>query len=111
MGGNLPKNFPVIDKLKDGVATSIKSIDLTVGSYNNGNGLLNTLTGYINKLSSFTGGKRSDFIVKQGIDFTRKALEVAIQPGKATAQQWQQINKAIEYANSQNINFIIRFIH
>ena len=111
LGGNLPKNFPVIDKLKDGVATSIKSIDLTVGSYNNGNGLLNTLTGYINKLSSFTGGKRSDFIVKQGIDFTRKALEVAIQPGKATAQQWQQINKAIEYANSQNINFIIRFIH
>lgn len=69
------------------------------------------MTGYINKLIRFKGRIWAKVPAIQGQDFTRKVLEVAIQPGKATAQQWQQINKAIEYANSLNINFIIRFIH
>jgi RHS repeat-associated protein len=111
LGGNLPKNFPVIDKLQNGVATSIKSVDLTAKTYNKGNGLLNTLTGYVNKLSNFTQGQRGNFTVLEGVDFTRKTLDVAIQPGRATAQQWEQIGKAMKYAKSQGIEFIIRFIH
>jgi RHS repeat-associated protein len=43
LGGNLPTNFPVIDKLAKGVATSIKSIDLTAKSYQRNGALLGTL--------------------------------------------------------------------
>lgn len=110
LGGNLPKNFPVIDKLENGVATSIKSIDLTADTYNKGNGLLNTLNGYINKLANFTQGKIGNFTVQEGEDFTKKAIEVAIQPGKASLTQWEQVGKAMQTAKDQGIDFQIKFI-
>ena len=110
LGGNLPKNFPVIDKLENGVATSIKSLDLTAKSYNNGNGLYNTLKGYVNKLDNFTGATRGERTVEEGIDYTSKVLQVAIEPGKATLNQWEQIGKAMNYAKEQGIGFNLQFI-
>lgn len=110
LGGNLPTNFPVIDKLSGGVATSIKSVDLTAKTYNTGNGLFNTLKGYVNTLSNFNGGKLSGVVVEQGVDFTSKTLEVAIQPGKASLAQWEQIAKAMEYAKTQGIEFSLKFV-
>jgi RHS repeat-associated protein len=110
LGGNLPDNFPVIDKLKDGVATSIKSIDVTLDSYTKGNGLLNTLNGYINKLDNFSTGSLSGVTVTEGVNFTTKSLEVAIQPGKATLSQWEQIGKAMEIAKGKDIEFKLQFI-
>jgi RHS repeat-associated protein len=110
LGGNLPKGFPVIDKLVDGVATSIKSIDLTAQSYTKGNGLLNTLKGYINKLDDFTTATRGGVTVTEGVNFESKALDVAIQPGKATLSQWEQIGKAMQYAKDNNIQFNLQFV-
>ena len=110
LGGNLPANFPVIDKLNDGVATSIKSIDVTLDSYTKGNGLLNTLNGYINKLDNFSTGSLSGVTVTEGVNFTNKALEVAIQPGKATLAQWDQIGKAMQNAKDKGIEFKLQFI-
>ena len=110
LGGNLPKNFPVIDKLENGVATSIKSIDVTAKSYNTGNGLFNTLKGYVNTLNSFTRGELSGVVAEQGVNFTSKTLEVAIQPGKASLNQWEQIAKAMEYAKNQGIEFSLKFV-
>lgn len=110
LGGNLPANFPVIDKLENGIATSIKSIDVTLSSYNKGNGLLNTLNGYINKLSNFTSGTHSGFTVEQGVNFTSKSLEVAIQPGKASLSQWEQIAQAMKNAKEVGIDFKLQFI-
>jgi filamentous hemagglutinin len=53
LGANLPQNFPVIDKFNwdTGVATSIKSIDLTAPSYQNMSTLSNTLNGYVNSVA------------------------------------------------------------
>jgi RHS repeat-associated protein len=110
LGGNLPANFPVIDKIENGVATSIKSVDLGAKTYNQGNGLLNTFKGYVNTLNNFTEGSLSGVTARQGIEFTSKSLEVGIQPGKATLQQWEQIGKAMEYAKNQNIQFNLRFL-
>lgn len=110
LGGNLPANFPTIDKLESGIATSIKSIDVTLSSYNKGNGLLNTLNGYIKSLSEFTGTTRSGLTLKQGVDFTSKSLEVAIQPGKASLAQWEQISQAMKNAKDAGISFKIQFI-
>jgi RHS repeat-associated protein len=110
LGGDLPNGFPIIDKVKDGVATSIKSIDVTLSSYNKGNGLLNTLNGYINKLSDFTKGSRGGVTFEQGVDFTSKSLEVAIQPGKASLAQWEQISQAMKNAKNAGIDFKLQFI-
>jgi RHS repeat-associated protein len=111
LGGNLPKNFPVIDKLLNGTATSIKSIDLTAKSYKQGNGLFNTLTGYINKLDNFSIGRQGDYVVKEGVDFTRKTLEIAIEPGKATLSKWEQIGNAMKYAKGKGIDFKLQFVN
>jgi len=110
LGGNLPANFPVIDKLENGVATSIKSLDLTADSYTKGNGVLNTLNGYINKLDNFSTGSLSGVTVTQGVNFTTKTLEVGIQPGKATLGQWEQIGKAMQSAKDKGIDFKLQFI-
>ncbi len=110
LGGNLPKNFPVIDKLVDGVATSIKSVDLTAKSYNEGNGLLSTLKGYVNKLDNFTTATREGVTATEGVNFTSKSLRVAIEPGKASLQQWEQISEAIKYAKDKGINFNLQFV-
>lgn len=109
LGGNLPKAFPVIDKFVDGVATSIKSIDLTVDTYSKGNNLLNTLNGYINKLDNFTYGSREGVTIGSS-DITSKVLEVAIQSGKATLGQWEQISKAMQNAKDKGIQFNLQFI-
>ncbi len=109
LGGNLPKAFPVIDKFVDGVATSIKSIDLTADTYSKGNNLLNTLNGYTNKLDNFTGATREGVTVGSG-DITSKVLQVAIQPGKASLGQWEQISKAMQHAKDNGVQFNLQFI-
>ncbi len=109
LGGNLPKAFPVIDKFVDGVATSIKSVDLTAETYGKGNNLLNTLKGYVNKLDNFDGARFAGANVRSS-DIVSKALEVAVQPGKATVSQWEQIGKAMQYAKDNGIEFNLRFI-
>ncbi len=104
-------NFPVIDKIQDGAATSIKSLDLTGKSYQKGNNLLNTLKGYINKLDNFGGRVEwAGDVVEEGVDYTSKTLELAVETGQGTAEQWEQIGKAIDYALEKDINFSIRFI-
>ncbi|MEZ2442811.1 DUF6443 domain-containing protein [Chitinophaga sp. RCC_12] len=110
LGGNLPENFPVIDKLSGGVATSIKSIDLTMPSYQKSSSLFSKLKGYINQLDNFTDARWDGVAVTQGVDYTSKTLEIAIQPGKATLDQWEAIGKAIEYGNKQGVGVKIRFL-
>jgi RHS repeat-associated protein len=109
LGGNLPYGFQTIDKVANGVATSIKSIDVTAKSYQKNGAILSKLKGYINDLAGFTRGERGGVVVRQGIEFESKAIEVAIQPGKASLSQWEQIGKAMKYAKDQGIEFSLKF--
>ncbi|WP_394344694.1 endonuclease toxin domain-containing protein [Flavobacterium restrictum] len=104
------RNFPTIDKIENGVATSIKSMDLTATSYQKGNSVLNTLKGYVDSLSSFSSKTWGGTAVTQGESYTSKALELAVQSGKGSEAQWGQINQAIQYALDKDINVTIRFI-
>jgi RHS repeat-associated protein len=110
LGGNLPTNFPVIDKLSNGVATSIKSIDVTAKSYGKNGALLSTLKGYVNDLSNFSGATYGRTTITEGIDFTSKSLQVAIQPGKASLGQWEQISKAMKYAKDNGVQFNLQLV-
>jgi hypothetical protein len=55
LGGNLPASFPTIDRFENGVATSIKSVDLSASTYQSTSRLTSTLTGYVNKVAGFDG--------------------------------------------------------
>jgi len=48
--------------------------------------------------------------VTQGESYTSKALELAVQTGKGSESQWNQISQAINYALEKDINVTIRFI-
>jgi filamentous hemagglutinin len=52
---DLVENFPVIDKFENGVATSIKSIDLFSKTYQNTGTLMKTVQGYVNTLNNWQG--------------------------------------------------------
>ena len=51
MGNNLGHNFPTIDKVENGVVTSVKSRDLGAKTYQNGNKLEKVIVKDINKVS------------------------------------------------------------
>ena len=55
MGNNLGHNFPTIDKVENGVVTSVKSRDLGAKTYQNGNKLEKVIVKDINKVSGFIG--------------------------------------------------------
>jgi filamentous hemagglutinin len=64
LGKNLPGNFKTIDKFEDGVATSIKSLDLKAKSYESISTLNRTVKGYIDKMAAYKGGTWSDIEIK-----------------------------------------------
>ena len=103
LGQNLHKNFPVIDKLLDGVATSIKSINLLSLTYQNGTKLGSTLKRYVDKVAAFEGKDFSGQSITYGVDFTKRALELAI-PGRGTKLQQQIIQHALDYAKTKGVD-------
>jgi len=82
---NLAQNFPVIDRFKNGLATSIKSLDLGAKSYQNLTTLTRTVEGYVNKLANWQGanwgGARIDPQIIRG-----RELQLAIPPNASQAQ-------------------------
>ncbi len=105
LGQNLPQTFPVIDKFVDGVATSIKSMDLNAVTYADPAAITRTGQGYINKVADFTGGARSNFVITQG-QITGRALELAVPEG-ATAPQEQALQGMIRYGRSKGVTVTI----
>ncbi|WP_325095504.1 hypothetical protein, partial [Burkholderia contaminans] len=55
LGQNLPPNMPVIDRFENGIATSIKSLDVNATSYQNTSTLTRTVNGYIDKVAAYNG--------------------------------------------------------
>lgn len=107
-----PGNFPTIDHINRATRTvwSTKTMD-TVGSYANPSAIFNTLKGYVDKLAEFPKGgiaKLGGFEVKAAEVSTRK-LVLGI-PAGTKAEQWAQINRAVEYAKTLNIEIIVTVV-
>ena len=115
LGGNLPGNYPIIDKVVAGSGpvaqeiTSIKSLDLLAGSYQGGNAVLNTLTRYVDALAGATSRTWAGVTTTIG-PTTSRVLEVAIPASGATQAQLNQLSSAAAYAAQQNITLTIRAI-
>ena len=101
-------NYPVIDAFCDGVATSIKTIDVKAKTYQVNNALFRTLKKYVNDLSAFKPRDWGNINLK-GTDIRTKVLEVGIPKG-ATKTQIEQINKAVEYAHGKGVQLNVRVV-
>jgi hypothetical protein len=108
LGRNLIRNFPVIDKWYNGVATSIKSIDLTAKSYQDIEVLIQTIKGYVNELAAFQGAQWAGLEIKSW-EITSRVLQLAIPEG-ATEAQLSAINELINWASTQGVEIIITVV-
>ena len=100
-GHNLPGNFPVIDRFNNGIAISIKSIDLDGASYLTGNILKNMLTSYVDKVASFNGKTWADQVIRSN-DIKGRALEIIV-PHRGTAAQQATLNQIIKYGSEKGV--------
>lgn len=89
-GRTLHPNFPIIDKFSEGIATSIKSIDLNAVTYQDPARLIYRLNDYVNDLAEFDGAEWAGDEVKSSA-ITGRALSLAIPRGSMTTVQREAI--------------------
>lgn len=114
--GGMANNFPTIDKYEVGPIngyassiSSIKSLNITAQKYQKENGLYNTLVGYVDKLENF--GTTTWGMMEVKVNFlTKRTLELAIPPVEFTKQQADELQRAIDYATSKGISFIVHIV-
>jgi hypothetical protein len=107
LGQNLPSNFPVIDKFENGLATSIKSIDLNAKTYQDATKLEYRLKNYVDKAAGFNGQTWAEVVIKSS-DVKIRALDLAIPFNGSSAQQGI-LNQIMNYGTSKGVtvNIII----
>ena len=109
LGNNLGYNFPVVDKLNDRTITSIKSMDLTLPTYQTGKGIYNTLVKNIDALDKFTYKSWNRKFIGLN-DYDSKELEIAIPKTIISKEQEYGIDRAIQYAGNKGIKVKITII-
>jgi hypothetical protein len=105
-GANLPASFPVIDKWLDGVATSIKSIDLTATTYQDATRLTYRLNDYINKLVFFEGADFGIWEIEPSA-INGRVLDLVVPKGSMTAAQRTAIEAAKLRARAFGVNLTV----
>jgi hypothetical protein len=106
LGANLPPTFKVIDAFSNGVATSIKSIDLTAATYQSAVRLTYRLNEYIDKLALYDGGKLDAWRVKPE-EISGRVLSLAIPKGSMTAAQRAAIEAAKARAQAFDVELTV----
>jgi hypothetical protein len=93
LGRTLHPSFPTIDKIPDGIATSIKSIDLNAATYQDDARLTYRLNKYVDDVVEFNGANLANDEVKLS-DIAGRALHLAIPKGSMTEAQRRAIEAA-----------------
>jgi hypothetical protein len=107
--GSLPALFRTIDNFTDGVATSIKSIDLNAATYQDAARLTYRLNEYVDKLGEYEGGFLSDTEVSLSA-ISSRVLNLVVPKGAMTEVQRVAIEAARMRARITNrypVNIII----
>ncbi|GAB4561703.1 MAG: hypothetical protein Tsb0020_09410 [Haliangiales bacterium] len=102
LGRNVPANFPVIDRFKNGIATSIKSLDLDAKSYQSAKRLTSRVRAYINKIAHFRGDRVGRFRIESS-EVHGRVLELAV-PHSGTPAQQQALQQLAKYARSVGVD-------
>ena len=101
-------NFPVIDAFYQGVATSVKTMNIFAKSLAKDGAVEKQLVKYVDKLADFKGASWGGQTV-EGAEITKRVLEVGIPKG-ASEKVIQQIAKATEYAKTQGVELNVRVV-
>jgi hypothetical protein len=101
LGRTLHPNFPTIDKFSDGVATSIKSIDLNAATYQDATHLAYRVRQYINDVSEFDGATWANYEVNSS-EIKRRAVSLAIPKGSMTTAQREELDSLRLWARMKN---------
>jgi len=104
----LPQNFPKIDRFSEGVAVSIKSIDLRAPTYQNIKALTRKVKGYIDAMATYQGQP----IAWGGVTIlpgaiTGRKVELAIPTGVGTQEQQAALEALQRYAESVGVELVI----
>jgi hypothetical protein len=78
-----PSNYPVIDKIPNGVATSVKSIDLNAATYQNEASLANRLNKLIDDVREFDGDRWGGLVIRD-VDIKGRSVQVIVPKGSVT---------------------------
>ena len=81
-----PSNYPVIDKIPNGVATSVKSIDLNAASYQKDAILTYRLEDFVARVRGFDGTDWGDLSIKK-TDIADRAVQLVVPKGSMTDAQ------------------------
>jgi hypothetical protein len=103
LGRTLHPNFPVIDRFVNGVATSIKSIDLNAAVYQDAARLAYRLNKYVEDVAEFKGGAWANDRVWES-EITDRVLSLAIPKGSVSAIQRDAIEAARVRAKMSNMH-------
>ena len=106
LGKNVPGNFPTIDRLLNGVATSIKSLNTTAQSYQDIGSLTSRVTSYITKIANFNGMVWNGQTVKPS-DFPGGLELLLAIPRATTPLQLQAIQSLQSVAQSVNVRLTV----
>ncbi len=102
--GELPSNYPTIDRFWNGIATSWKSVDLRAGTYQDPARLMSRLNSYVDKLDDFDGamwgGRR---ILSREIN--GKSLNVVVPKGSMTSTQRSVFDAVRSHARQLGLEF------
>ncbi|WP_262401789.1 hypothetical protein [Actinomadura sp. CNU-125] len=103
LGGNLPVNFPVIDKWNRGVATSVKSIDLTLPSYKRASGVKYRVRKFLDVLDGWPGRTWGGKTVPDRHPIKKRVLEIVVPRGQVSSQQREALNDMIAEGKQRGI--------
>ncbi|BEU87070.1 hypothetical protein TAMA11512_05340 [Selenomonas sp. TAMA-11512] len=109
LGNNLGSNFPVVDRLENGVLTSIKSMDLRAPTYQTSKGIYNKIKSDVDKIDAFDHRRWGESKVEIK-DYHRKEVEVAIPNMKLSKEQRKGLEAAKAYAEEHGISMKITVI-
>lgn len=105
---DLVDNFPVIDRFDNGVATSIKSIDLFSKTYQNTGTLIKTVQGYVNSVANWQGTSQQGW---GGVTITNQMIQarqlILAIPANASEEQLGALKLLQSWAQTQNVDLII----
>ena len=106
MGNNLGHTFPTIDKVENGVVTSVKSRDLGAKTYQNGNKLEKVIVKDINKVSGFIGETFNGKFVNAE-EIVGRQLQVVVPNVTLSEAQINAVNNATKHGIDKGVKLII----
>jgi len=106
LGHNLHPDFPTIDVFDNGVATSIKSLDLAAPSYADASKLEAAVRAHVRKVSNFNGATYGGYTV-DGAAITKRELVLAVNPDDFQPSQAGTFANLGVYAARRGVDFIL----